>query len=341
MHGRWLLLAVAALGLFPRNANASVLHVPADYPTIAAAVGAAAVADTVEIACGTYFEHGIQRVGSAITILSESGDPDCVTIDASGSASILSLAMQNGASITGITFRGATAGAVSLLRSSNFVDDCVFRDNGGGLGCEDGYVTDCVFSGNGIYDALYLTGGVSRCLFEHNQTAVTAGPGYTTVSHCTFHDNSYFSLWADGQRDAIARVSFQWCTVYHEWGLFADQWSQVVVEHCILDHGQKAFTCWENSEYIVACTDSHGNTAPNWPPCVAQYEHTNGNLSVPPMFCDPDHGDFTLNADSPCAPPHAGDCWYMGAEEVGCGAVGVEPHSWGRLKASFRNESLR
>lgn len=52
-----------------------------DAPTIAAAVDSAMDGDTVEIGCGTYFEHGI-AVSKAIAIRSENGSAGCVTINA-------------------------------------------------------------------------------------------------------------------------------------------------------------------------------------------------------------------------------------------------------------------
>ena len=39
-----------------------------------------AAGDTVEVACGTYYEHSL-FIGQQITLTSETGDPDCVAID--------------------------------------------------------------------------------------------------------------------------------------------------------------------------------------------------------------------------------------------------------------------
>ena len=48
------------------------------------------------------------------------------------------------------------------------------------------------------------------------------------------------------------------------------------------------------------------------------------------------NGDYTIHADSPCAPEHAGDCGLIGALPVGCGVTAVEPTTWGAIKTSFK-----
>ena len=50
------------------EAIADILNVPADYPTIVAAVNAASNGDEIHIDAGTYYESGIDLQGKAIVI---------------------------------------------------------------------------------------------------------------------------------------------------------------------------------------------------------------------------------------------------------------------------------
>ena len=55
-----------------------------------------------------------------------------------------------------------------------------------------------------------------------------------------------------------------------------------------------------------------------------------------PLFCDSPAGDFTIQSDSPCAPPGVTGCGLVGALPVGCGPVSVEDWSWGQIKGAYR-----
>ena len=89
------------------------------------------------------------------------------------------------------------------------------------------------------------------------------------------------------------------------------------------------------AHFMVSCTDLFGNAAGDWVGPLAGLEDVNGNFSADPLFCDPDNGDFTIQSDSPCAPPGATNCGLVGALPVGCGPVSVVEESWARIKARY------
>ena len=76
-------LALLLVFALANETKAATIHVPADQPTIQAAIDAAAGGDTVLVAPGTYYED-INFNGKIITVTSEQGAAATV-IDAGGS----------------------------------------------------------------------------------------------------------------------------------------------------------------------------------------------------------------------------------------------------------------
>ncbi|MBU2689767.1 MAG: DUF5123 domain-containing protein [Candidatus Eisenbacteria bacterium] len=87
-----------------------------------------------------------------------------------------------------------------------------------------------------------------------------------------------------------------------------------------------------------SCNDVYGNLIDFGPFGV------DGHISADPQFCDPDNGDFTLTASSPCLPGHHPDntdCGLIGALPIGCPISSVPtpapiPTTWGLLKLNSR-----
>lgn len=128
-----------AANIITQPAAASVIiHVPADQPTIQAAIDAAANGDTVMVSDGTYNEN-INFKGKAITVTSVNG-PATTTIDGGGITSVVTFNTSEGAGsvLNGFTItHGNTSfeGGGILVSSSPTITNNVITAN---TGCNGG-----------------------------------------------------------------------------------------------------------------------------------------------------------------------------------------------------------
>lgn len=168
-----------------------------DAPTIAAAIDSSVAGDVIELACGTYIEWGLM-VKSGITIRSETGQPDCVTIDGqqpSGFGSIFGCwSVDSSTLIEGLTITGGRAyaygmagGGMAIATGSALtVKKCIITGNyakaGGGVSISFSHPVfiECDISGN---DCQFYPGGVEVGLdssFTAHETSIlsnTSGLG--------------------------------------------------------------------------------------------------------------------------------------------------------------------
>jgi parallel beta-helix repeat protein len=242
-------MCVAALALVPALALAAgiVIHVPGDAPTIQAGINAAQAADTVLVACGTYYEHDIE-MKSGVCLMSATSDPACVTIDAENQGScILCDGVDDYASITGFTLthgRSAWGGGIYGVASAVPIRNCRFVYNsasasgGGGVywcegvvdiaGClfEDNTAVEGAWQGGGGLALRQVSGTVARCTFRNNWAGV-AGGGMAcwnqvsaTIDSCTFFENTASDLvFSEGYGGGVyceneASPAFWNCTFY-------------------------------------------------------------------------------------------------------------------------------
>jgi predicted outer membrane repeat protein len=96
----------------------------------------------------------------------------------------------------------------------------------------------------------------------------------------------------------------------------------------------EAIYCDDGSSPTLECCDLFNNESGDWIGCVVDQYEVNGNISLDPLFCDPDMSDFTLRNDSPCAPDN-NDCGVlMGAWPVGC-STSISSRTWSEVKALY------
>jgi hypothetical protein len=176
------------------------------------------------------------------------------------------------------------------------------------------------------------TASFSNCWFQENQAGTEGGvfesqqhsmPGFTD---CTFVGNI-------GRHGAVgfARdlATFNRCTMYGN-----ENWAGVLctAEHgtMIVDHSIIAFSptgcsafCYGGDSISVSCSDFYGNPTGDWRWCVQDNYNGTTNVSVDPLFCAPEEGDFHVNPLSWCAPGMNPGCGQVGAWPPGCGSSDV------------------
>ncbi len=297
-----------------------IWQVPSGVATIAAAMDSAGVGDEVVVECGTYTEHSIQ-MKSGVTLRSETGEPDCVTIDASGSgfAVIECSSVDAAALIEGLTLTGGEDSGINLSGSSPSIVNCVISDNtwdigpGGGVTCRDGSspeITDCLFlvnTGTSRGGGLFSTASsptLDSCIFaecaaDTGGAVLCEGGSLVSLTNCTVTDNS-----SSGEHAGVI-------------GLFGASTIDITDSIVALNAAGPAVYCEAGSAANLTCTDVYGNPGGDFTGCIAGQEGTNGNISEDPVFCDAGAGNYQLHYTSPCA--DADGCGLIGAFGIGCG----------------------
>ena len=195
---------VALLAGFALRSGAATIHVPADQPTIQAGIDAASYGDTVIVACGTYYEQSI-IMKSGICLRSETGQADCVTIEAQWQhfwSVIDCVDLDSSTTIQGFTITGGLSNegaGMRCINSSPTIANVTFignySDGHGVLYCQDSSPTlqnvaflenEEFYSGGGGGGMYCVASSVTLtdCMFVAN-----AGPGmYCVASSVTLTD---------------------------------------------------------------------------------------------------------------------------------------------------------
>jgi hypothetical protein len=256
-----------------------VIRVPADFPTIQAAIDSALVHDTVMVASGVYTgdnNRDIEFGGKALVLQSEDG-PEFTFIDCQGTPDEfhrgfwIKYMYDSSLTIDGFTITGGyvyEGGGLAYRESSNIT------------------VKNCVFAGNSAE-----TGG-----------AIWLLDGSMTVTNCTFVQNSTAS---DDE------ISFGTINL--------EMFSSIDLDNCIIAFNDGAgIGCSYDPDPDLVCCDIYGNTKGDWTVCIADQLGENNNFSQDPLFCDTTNGFYRIQESSPCAPSHNPCGVLIGAAGVGC-----------------------
>ncbi|HWB21249.1 MAG TPA: hypothetical protein VG711_13200, partial [Phycisphaerales bacterium] len=181
-------ILAASLGLFiTLSAPASTIHVPADQPTIQAAITAAIENDTILVAPGTYHE-ALNFNGKPLTLLSESGSAVTI-IDATGLNNrpvtippLIPFFKSIGPTDPATIFDGFT-----ITGGKPLPDTSAQQFQGGGIKVVQNKLVllNCVISSN----ILALTSGQQMSYHAYGG-GIYALQSHLTLRHCTVSNNT-------------------------------------------------------------------------------------------------------------------------------------------------------
>lgn len=245
-----------------------------------------------------------------------------------------------------------------LLRC-DFTGNSAAGGAGGGaafLGSSTIPVTDCFFNGNdadagGAMELSAATPRLSGCSFIQNSAADRGGAIHCRISSptltgCTLAWNS--SVYGGAIFcEASSFVTITGCTFFGEsasgdgsGAVACADGSFALLEKTIIAFAAegRALSCEDGSgNATLQCCDLYGNQGGDWVGCIADQAEVEGNISVDPLFCEADAGDFSLADESPCSEENNPTCGQVGAWPVGCESpTAVRPETWGRIKTLYR-----
>ncbi len=219
-------------------------------------------------------------------------------------------------------FRENEAGVIRLISSSAVIEDCRFMENiGVGVyGAEDAgaAIDGCEFAYHSGGAPVMVDGAgfnISNSLFHHNMGAIGGVASYANhppvvISNCSFWGNE--GTLAGG--------------VYEEFTLV----DPLMIQNCVIANTLSgpaiSLSVSDPGEVELICSNLYGNAGGDWTDDIADQFGVDGNISLPPRFCDPDADDFHLAANSPCLPANNSCGVIIGVHDEGCVSRSVVIH---------------
>jgi hypothetical protein len=178
--------------------------------------------------------------------------------------------------------------AVYYNPASMVFDGCTISSNGNGITC------------TGVENGLVM----NNCLYSYNGGGV------------------YYSS------ETEAELTVQNCTFAFNNGSFSFTFNDIPEQYIIIDKNILAFNeiGIESANPLggsyISCCDVYGNTVGNYSG-VPDQTGQNDNISLHPMFCDPESDNFYLSQISPCLPGFSPCGELIGVFAAGCGEIGI------------------
>ncbi|MCP4547964.1 MAG: T9SS type A sorting domain-containing protein [bacterium] len=300
-------------------------HVPADYPTIQAAVDACLDGYTVIVAPGLYTGEGNKEIvlgNRDISLIGEGGS-DVTVIDCEGAGrgfDIQSSAEMPSIRIQGISIINGSVphdGAGIFLDAMDFtlvdirIQGCHASSQGGGIyiaGAARGVISDLQITGCSAEQAGALYVGLDADLELHNSlirgnSALTSG--------------GIFALYASVSCSDLTLVENKSPAVKLHGGEFTLTESIIAFNMGSMPALKQPY----GSVLTISCSDVFDNLGGNYCENLGDQTGRNGNISLDPRFCAQLSGVYQLGANSPCLPENNGCGRRMGMFGRGCDEV--------------------
>jgi FG-GAP-like repeat/ASPIC and UnbV/Right handed beta helix region/FlgD Ig-like domain len=297
------LILCLVMTLVPQVVQARDWDVPAQAPTIQAAIDSCVQGDVVVISPGVYTDctnlsENVYHIGvlkSGVSLRGSTGNAEDVILDAERNGRCLEMRNLTGTvSIEALTLRRGVAvnpfgsgGGVFAYQSDPVFRHCVFDSNtadyAGGAICVlygDLTVENCVFMANGAT----VLGGAIRA--SNSPVAITGTTIYGTTGEAIHYSVEPLTL-----------------------------------DNCLITHGDQQAIVRNGTgdpDPVLTCTNLFGNDE-DWSDFFSEQESLSGNLSVDPQYCNPLLSDMHLYVSSPCSEENNPGCGLIGALPVGCG----------------------
>lgn len=316
-------LAQDFLGLHDR------LHdVPAEWPTLQAALNDCFAGDTVRVAAGTYAGTGNRNLvlpafdvvvlgtsGSAVTTLDCGNYYRAFTVNQGQTPATL---IQGFTILNGMPYSASggginSVGASPTLRDLRFVHcrsslgGAIYMQSANGAQLENIVIEDG-----------YAGGGGAGIVLRQSTVAIRELQvlGNRSGAHACGLDCEDSQLSLDG-----ATFVDNECT--GEGAVIALAGGSATLSRCLIAYndGDGGIAGSEGAQLAIACSDLWQNLGGNYTGEFSDFTGQDGNLAVDPLFCDLGAGDWRLNAGSPCLP--AGNSCGVLIGALGEGDAGV------------------
>ena len=315
------LLAFIFTLVFPIHSAADTLLVPNNFLTIQEAINASNPGDTITVASGVYrlYSGNITISKESLTLRSSYGAKK-TTIQGRGGSPVITVAEDSRAVIDGFTItsindpdtRALKGGGIYCAPSSSptIMNNIITGNNaifGGGISCahlSSPTIINNVISNN---NAMKFGGGIfsyrasssiALNTIKENEASSSGGGIFCGRDSSRINNNIVWKNKAQfGGGIACDRSS---CTIINDTitqnkasyggGIFFDGGPIRIMNTILWENEDDLYSDW----FDAASRPDHSDIGDG------DFRGLNGNISVDPLFTDPENGDFYLKPDSPC-----------------------------------------